>query len=418
MATELKVPTLGMDMEEATIIRWMVEEGAAVEKGDPVLEIETDKTTFEIEANEDGEIRNLRGDEGETLPVGTIIAYITESGEEAPEHEDKKDEDSEQEASEAAEGNGKVARAEESLDREPAEASPPEPNGDRRQVRASPAARRTARERGVELESVAGSGPHGRIYLSDVLEFEGGEGTQQTVPEEPPTTEDSAGEPARREPLSRIRRIGAEQTARSFAEVPHFYLTRDVEVDRLLELQGRLREKMDPAPGVTELLALAVARTLKKHPRLNARYAGSELELYDEVNLGLAVATDEGLVVPVLKGADTLSLREVVPSLKGLIGKAREGKLGRDDLSGDTFTISNLGMMGIDSFDAVINTPEAAILAVGRVHTVPEWDGGEWLPHRIISMTLSVDHRVADGADGSSFLGDLQAALTDWELLL
>ena len=140
--------------------------------------------------------------------------------------------------------------------------------------------------------------------------------------------------------------------------------------------------------------------------------------MHERVNLGLAVATDDGLVVPVLKGADALPLRELVPAVKGLIRKSREGKLGTDELSGGTFTLSNLGMMGIDSFDAVINAPEAAILAVGRVKTVPEWHEGEWLPRRIISMTLSVDHRVADGADGSRFLADLQAALTDWELLL
>lgn len=408
MATELKVPTLGMDMEEATILKWLVEEGDEVGKGDPVLEIETDKTSFEIEANDDGTIKNLRGEEGQTLPVGTVLAYITEPDEEAPEHEEMGQEPPDT-------GDGKAARAGESLNRGPEEAAPPEPNGDRRRVRASPAARKAAEERGVELEAVSGSGPGGRVYLSDVLEADG---TRETIPEEPPTPEVLAEGTVRREPLSRIRRLGAERTAKSFSEVPHFYLTREMEADRLLELPGRLGERMDPAPGVTELLALAVARTLKDHPRLNARYAGDELELYDRVDLGLAVATDDGLVVPVLKGADTMSLRELAPAVKGLVGKARGGKLGHEELSGGTFTISNLGMMGIDSFDAVINAPEAAILAVGRARTVPEWRDGEWLPRRIISMTLSVDHRVADGADGSRFLMDLQDALTNWELLL
>jgi pyruvate dehydrogenase E2 component (dihydrolipoamide acetyltransferase) len=392
MAAELKVPTLGMDMEEATIIRWMVEEGTTVEKGDPVLEIETDKTSFEVEANGDGEIQNLRGDEGETLPVGTIVAYITAPGEQAPEHEEI-----EKESLASGEDNGKVARV------------------DEKKVRASPAARRAAQERGVELEAVTGSGPGGRVYLSDVLEADG---TQEAIPEEPSVAEVSSEEPARRETLSRVRRLGAERTAKSFSEVPHFYLTREIEADRLLDLQKRLKEKMDPAPGVTELLALAIARTLKSHPRLNARYAGEGLELHETVNLGLAVASEDGLVVPVLKGADTLPLRELVPAAKGLVARARGGKLGREELSGGTFTMSNLGMMGIDSFDAVINAPEAAILAVGRSRTVPYWHDGEWIPRRIISMTLSVDHRVADGADGSRFLGDLQSALTDWELLL
>lgn len=414
MATELKVPSLGMDMEEATIIRWMVEEGAAVEKGDPVLEIETDKTSFEVEANEDGEIRNLRGDKGETLPVGMILAYITVPGEQAPKHGDTR-----KETPASGEDNGKATRAGEKKEQEPAEV-PPEPNGDRRKIRASPAARRMAQERDVNLEAVTGSGPGGRVYLSDVLEAEGTQktGMQEALPEESPVVEIPDKEPVRREALSRIRRVGAERTTKSFSEVPHFYLTREMEADRLLDLQARLKEKMDPAPGLTELLALAVARALRDHPRLNARYAEGELELYEAVNLGLAVATEDGLVVPVLKGADGLSLRELVPATKDLVKRGREGKLGREELSGGTFTISNLGMMGIDSFDAVINAPEAAILAVGRSRTIPEWHDGEWLPRRIISMTLSVDHRVADGADGSRFLADLQASLTDWELLL
>ena len=270
----------------------------------------------------------------------------------------------------------------------------------------------------MDLEDISGSGPHGRIYLSDVLEAKVSSRGSGNGESPKPAQASATTQTSRREPLSRIRRIGAERTAKSFAEVPHFYLTRNLEADRLLELTGRLGKRMKPAPGITELLALAVARTLKKHPRLNARYAGDELEMKDQVNLSVAVATDDGLVVPSLKGADAMPLQELVMEFKGLVGRARGGKLTPEELSGGTFTLSNLGMMGIDSFDAVINTPEAAILAVGKVQTIPEWEGGEWIPRRIISVTLSVDHRVADGADGARFLEDLQAVLTDWELLL
>ena len=320
----------------------------------------------------------------------------------------------------------------------------------RRRVRASPAARRAAAKRGIPVESVAGSGPGGRIYLSDVLEADVRQGPPEAGPQEAPARapdvpaagmdeptatgvaasaeatataehlpESPSGEDAEREPLSRIRRVGAERTAKSFKEVPHFYLTRDLEVDALLNLRERLKAKMDPAPSVTELLVLAIARTLKNHPRLNARYVeGGMMQVNRRVNLGIAAATDEGLVVPVLKGADSLPLRELVPAAKELVRRARESKLGADDLSGGTFTVSNLGMMGIDAFDAIINAPQAGILALGRVRTVPEWREGAWLPVRVISATLSVDHRVADGADGARFLGDLGAALSDWELLL
>jgi pyruvate dehydrogenase E2 component (dihydrolipoamide acetyltransferase) len=222
-----------------------------------------------------------------------------------------------------------------------------------------------------------------------------------------------------REKLSRVRRVGAERTAKSFSEVPHFYLNRDLVVDRLLDLRERLASKMDPSPSLTELLALAIVRTLKDHPRLNASYIeGGEIEIHPHVNLGIAASTDEGLLVPVLKNAEDLSLRSLVPAVKDLVRRTRAGTLETDELSGGTFTISNLGMMGVDNFDAIINAPQAAILALGRTRIVPEWRDGEWLPQRVISATLSVDHRVADGADGARFLEDLQTALSNWEILL
>ena len=424
MATELKVPKLGMDMEEASILRWLVEEGAEVEKGDPVIEIDTDKVSYEVEANADGIIRGLRGEEGETVPVGATLAYIAAPGEEFVEPEA---------ATDAANGGAPDAGALPGGGSAPAvaEAKPqsPQHRDSRGAVRASPAARRAAAARGLDLENITGSGPGGRIYLSDVLEAD----VRQRPPEEAPVEEIAAASGtapatpaapipdggARREPLSLVRRVGAERTAKSFAEVPHFYLTRDLGVDRLLELRERLKAKMEPAPSVTELFALAVARTLKDHPRLNARYVeGGEMEVNPRVNLGIAAATDEGLVVPVVKGADALPLRELVPAVKELVRRTREGKLGADDLSGGTFTISNLGMMQVDSFNAIINAPQAGILALGAVRTVPEWRDGEWLPRRVVSATLSVDHRVADGADGARFLKSLQDALEDWELLL
>ena len=420
MATELKVPKLGMDMEEANILRWLVEDGATVEKGDPVIEIDTDKVSYEVEANADGIIRGLRGEEGETIPVGATLAYIAAPGEDwtEPDTMDRA----------ATDGNG--ASPEEKAGPPAAESRPDlaEHRNGGRVVRASPAARRAASERGIEIETIQGSGPGGRVYLSDVLESDlRQQPPEVAVPEreavpEPvaPAAPEGPGEAASgREKLSRVRRVGAERTAKSFAEVPHFYLTRDLEVDRLLELRERLKAKMDPAPSVTELLALAVARTLKDHPRLNARYVeGGEMETNERVNLGIAAATPDGLVVPVLKGAEALPLRDLVPAMKDLVRRTREGGLGAEDLSGGTFTISNLGMMGVDSFNAIINPPQAGILALGRVRTVPDWQGDGWEPRRVISATLSVDHRVADGADGAGFLQSLQEVLLDWELLL
>ena len=424
MAAELKVPKLGMDMEDANILRWLVEEGAEVEKGDPVIEIDTDKVSYEVEANADGIIRGLRGEEGEAVPVGATLAFIAAPGEEWTEPDSASGEQA------TADGNGASPAGE--TGPQAVETKPEAPENRRnggRVVRASPAARRAAADRGLEIEAIPGSGPGGRVYLSDVLEPD----VRQQPPEAAPVETDgapqmveasappepAAGAASGRESLSRVRRVGAERTAKSFAEVPHFYLTKDLEVDRLLELRERLKAKMEPAPSVTELLAFAVARTLKDHPRLNARYVeGGEMETNAGVNLGIAAATGEGLVVPVIKGADALPLRGLVPAVKDLVRRARDGGLGADDLSGGTFTISNLGMMGVDSFDAIINAPQAGILALGRVRTVPEWEDGEWVPRRVISATLSVDHRVADGADGARFLESLQEVLLDWELLL
>jgi pyruvate dehydrogenase E2 component (dihydrolipoamide acetyltransferase) len=425
MAAELKVPKLGMDMEEAEIVRWIVEEGSEVEKGDPVLEIDTDKVAYEIEANAGGTIRDLQGSPGETIQVGATLAYIVAPGEDWTEPTAAGDTNS---------GNG-TAPVESGASPQPAAEEKPEALklGNGRRLRASPAARRAAAARELTLEAIAGSGPDGRVYLSDVLEADVRqrpvedapiEATPEATETPAPTTTtgppvDSSSSGVVREKLSRIRRVGAERTAKSFAEVPHFYLNRDLEVDRLLDLRERLKAKMDPAPSITELLALAVTRTLKDHPRLNARYVeGGEIELNPRVNLGIAASTDEGLVVPVLHGADTLALRDLIPAVKDLVQRARDEELGADELSGGTFTISNLGMMGVDNFDAIINAPQAGILALGRVRTVPEWRGGEWLPLRVISATLSVDHRVADGADGARFLEGLQAALSDWEILL
>ena len=424
MAAELKVPKLGMDMEDANILRWLVEEGAEVEKGDPVIEIDTDKVSYEVEANADGIIRGLRGEEGEAVPVGATLAFIAAPGEEWTEPDSASGEQA------TADGNGASPAGE--TGPQAVETKPEAPENRRnggRVVRASPAARRAAADRGLEIEAIPGSGPGGCVYLSDVLDSD----VRQQPPEAAPVETDgapqmveasappepAAGAASGRESLSRVRRVGAERTAKSFAEVPHFYLTRDLEVDRLLELRERLKAKMEPAPSVTELLAFAVARTLKDHPRLNARYVeGGEMETNAGVNLGIAAATGEGLVVPVIKGADALPLRGLVPAVKDLVRRALDGGLGADDLSGGTFTISNLGMMGVDSFDAIINAPQAGILALGRVRTVPEWEDGEWVPRRVISATLSVDHRVADGADGARFLESLQEVLLDWELLL
>lgn len=418
-----------MDMEEATIVRWLVEEGTEVKKGDPLLEIDSDKATFEVEAAAPGTLKRPRGSEGEAFAVGAILAYITEPGEEPPDEA----------APEVAAAGEKTAADTSEPPRETSQEVEHTPQlQEAGGKRASPAARLEARRRDLDIEAIDGSGPSNRVYLSDVLAASweavdettaalAGQGEPSPVgqtagavhesgaPAEEPSVSENG---SRREPLSRVRKLGATRTAASFSEVPHFYLHRELAVDRVLNLRERLKSRLDPAPSITDLLNFATGRILPDHPRLNGRFAGDEVELFEGVNLGLAVATDQGLVVPIVKGAESISLQRLSAASRELVEKAREGKLRREDVSGGTFTVSNLGMMGVDDFNAVINAPEAAILALGRVRTIPEWDGESWMPRRVISATLSVDHRIADGADGAGFLGDLQGVLDDWELLL
>jgi pyruvate dehydrogenase E2 component (dihydrolipoamide acetyltransferase) len=395
VANEVKLPRLGQGMESGTVRKWLKSEGDRVEKGEPLYEIDTDKVTQEVESDFAGVLLRIALEEGEA-PVGQTIAWIGESGEDVPEPQEAAPEPS--------------TPAPEPVS---AEAPPPEPvqpssNGGR--VKASPLARRIARERGIDLRSLTGTGPEGRIIAEDVER-----GSAAAPPAAPPQI--PAGE-IERVPLTSIRKTIARRLTAAW-EAPVFQLTVTADMTRANELVARVRE-LDPdvRVTVTDVLAKICAVALRRHPDVNVQYSDDALLRYPTANVGIAVAAPQGLIVPVLRSVERLSLHEVAAARADAVGRARENKLTQQDLEDGTFTISNLGMFGIEQFVAVINPPQAAILAVGATVDTPVARGGEVVVRPIMTLTLTVDHRAVDGAAGADFLRTVKQLLEDPALAL
>jgi pyruvate dehydrogenase E2 component (dihydrolipoamide acetyltransferase) len=412
------MPRLSDTMTEGIIAQWLKAEGDDVRRGDTLAEIETDKATMELEAYASGVLTRILAQPGSTVPIGQPIAVIGEPG--------------------GADGaDGVPATAGAHTDPAPvapavtapapsAAGAPPRPAepGPGLSVRSSPLARALARKLGVDLAAVAGTGPGGRIVRADVeAAARGGsppapatgpvDGTaapaRASVPAVPPAP--SADD--ERVPLTSIRRITAQRLGES-AAAPHFYLTSVVDADALLALRAELNAQLAPSGpkiSVTDLLIRACALTLRDHPEVNSSWGGDHLLRRGRINVGVAVALPSGLIVPVVPDADRKSITEIATEAHALGERARAGKLTPDEFSGGTFTISNLGMYGIDAFTAVINPPEAAILAVGAAREEPVLREGRLVTVRRMTLTLTVDHRVLDGATGAAFLRDLVTLL-------
>ena len=390
MPVEVIMPMLGMAQETGKVLRWLKAEGDAVAKGEPLIEVETDKVTVEIEAPADGTLAAVSAAEGEEVPVGQAIAFVLAPGESAPEPVASVAAAASAPAKVAvvaAEGNGSVV----------VETAP-------RRVLASPKARRLAAERGVPIAEIAGSGPYGAVVAADVLAAVPG-----TVKTTVPAT-------VKREPMevSSVWRTMAERMQASWRDVPHFYLQRDCDATRLNSWRDAVRRR----PGYehvthTDLLVKVCAAALLEHPRVNASWRDGGLAGSDQVNVGVAVATEDALIVPVIHGAERLELREIAERRREVVARARERKLRPDDVAGGTFTISNLGMFGVDAFQAIVNTPQAAILAVGRIlDRVVAVDGAP-VVRPTLTLTLSFDHRVVDGAAGARFLDTLASLVEE-----
>ncbi len=423
MANEVKLPRLGQGMESGTIVKWLKSEGDRVEKGEPLYELDTDKVTQEVEAEASGVLLKIAVQEGE-VPVGETIAVIGEEGEEAPDlsggsngsaaqevDEDPKEEGSPAPAREQERERGREASS--GAREQIGEARQPEPTSDGGRVKASPLARRIARERGIDLASLSGTGPEGRIVAEDVERGEAG-----AVPAAAPVAAPS-GE-VEVEQLSSVRRTIARRLTEAW-QAPAFQISMSADMTRAKELHARLAELAGDdgsKPTLTDILTKASAAALMRHRAVNARFTGEAIERYPSADIGLAVAIPDGLVVPVIRDSDRRTIAEIAAARVDLVQQARGGKLKQEDLEGGTFTISNLGMYGVEQFVAVLNPPQAAILAVGAVEDRPVARDGELVVRPMMTMTLTSDHRALDGATASDFLRTVKSFLEEPGLML
>jgi pyruvate dehydrogenase E2 component (dihydrolipoamide acetyltransferase) len=384
MAISVVMPALEMAQETGKLISWLKKEGDSVAKGEPLLEIETDKAVMEIESPADGVLAGVKAQPGADVPVGRTIAWIVRPGEVPP--VDEVVATSGRKTTAVAPSAGSTGA---SLNQGAQSAA--------QTLKVSPKARRLANERGVNLSDVRGSGPGGEILASDIL---------AVAESKTSVVADSA---------SPISRLMAERTTQSWTTVPHFFVVREVDAGALNEARKKLGAGLETARGLklthTDLLAALVARVLVKHPRMNASWTSKGVHVNAEINIGLAMAVEDGVVAPVIHDADKSKLDEIATQRHDLTERARNSKLRPSDLAGGTFTISNLGMFGVDAFTAIIISPQAAILAIGSIAERVVAVDGRPSVRPTMTLTLSSDHRVVDGARAAEFLRDLVEAI-------
>lgn len=410
MATKVHMEALSPTMEEGQIVQWLKAEGDAVSSGDILAEIETDKATMELVARGDGILRKILLAEGGVAPVGDVIAIIAAADEalDVPEGAAPAAPPAAAAPSPATPAPPAPAAAE-----TPAPEAAPAEDG---RIKASPLARRLARESGLELGHVAGSGPGGRVVKRDVeAALEDGAPAQATAPliAAEPFTE---GPDVERVPLTQMRKTIAKRLVESIGPVPHFFLTVDVDMSRAADARDRLNRSLE-REGIklsfNDILLKAVAEALARHPDCNAHWGGDHILRFNRVHLGVAVAIDDGLITPVIRDAHRKGMARISAEVRELAGRARDKKLKPEEYTGATFSVSNLGMLGIESFTAVINPPEAAILAVGATEERAVVENGQVVVRPRMRMTLSCDHRVIDGAQGARFLATLKQILEE-----
>src|SRR5213594_508371 len=381
MATSVVMPALEMAQETGKIVSWLKKEGDAVSKGEILLEVETDKAVVEVEANADGVLAAVKSREGDVVPVGQTIAWLVAPGEQPPAES----------AAAAPMARATVGALYERPGR--SQTAPTEGEG-LKSPQVSPKARRLAKEKGVDITKIVGTGPDGVITSEDVLKA--AEAPSAATPVAAPST------------LSAVARLMAERTSQSWTQVPHFFLVRDVDAGALIDLRETLGSK---TVTHTDLLVALVARVLAKHPKLNATWDSGAIRLNSSINISVAMAVQDGVVGAVIPNADKTGITEIASQRKELTDRARNGRLRPGDVAGGTFTITNLGMYNVDAFNAIIAPPQAAILAVGRIADRVIALNGQPAVRPMMTLTLSGDHRVVDGAQAALFLNDLADAL-------
>jgi pyruvate dehydrogenase E2 component (dihydrolipoamide acetyltransferase) len=414
MAEYIKMPTLGFDMEEGTMGSWLKEVGDTVKKGDVLAEIESDKVTQELQARAEGVLLATFVEPGDNIPVGANLGVIGDEGEDissmTPDGDGEKEEvESKKEEVPEAEAKEKPAKKEKKAEEDDSAVSSEYPDG----VKATPVARRVAEEHEVDLAKVSGSGPGGRIRKADV------EAYLEAGPEEAEKAEEPTAAPtpeAEEVPLTSMRRTIARRMTESKTTVPHFYVTTEVAMDEALALRKQINAKLSDEEKVTvnDLIVKAAALALRQFPSINASFAGDKIMRHKQINVGTAVAVEGGLLTVVQRDTDKSTLSTIARDNKEMIGRARDGKITREDMDGSTFTVSNLGAFDVDHFIAIINPPDAAILAVGSARKVPVvTEEGELAIGTRMKVTISADHRVTDGAEAAQFLQAFKALLEE-----
>jgi pyruvate dehydrogenase E2 component (dihydrolipoamide acetyltransferase) len=418
MATEIPMPRLSDTMERGTVARWAKKEGDSIAEGDVLADIETDKATMELESYENGVLLKILVQEGESAELGAPIALVGEAGEtvEVPQPNGDAPAAAAEAPSAAPEPEADASEPAKTERAAPA-ARPAQATNGGGELRASPIARRMAADAGLDLRPLAGrgSGPDGRIVKVDVERL-AAEGVTAWAAAAPPTTARSAPPPA---PVpgawegvegtkpTGMQRAVARRMTESKQNVPHFYLQSEVDMTRAIELRREINRSLGDGGtkvSINDLIIRACAVSLIEHPQFHRSWLGDRIVHHEHAHIGIAVALDDGLIVPVLRDADRMTLTEIAAATKDIVARARSGKVRQHEIEGGTFTVSNLGMFGVTSFEAIINPPEPGILAVGRTIERPVIVDGQVVARPIMAVTLSVDHRAASGADGARLL--------------
>jgi pyruvate dehydrogenase E2 component (dihydrolipoamide acetyltransferase) len=422
------MPKMGDAMEEGTLVKWLKSEGDEVSEGDPIAEIETDKVTLELEAEDSGTLAQLIADEGQDIPVGEAIAFIAGEGEDVPERAAGGGAEEAEEEGGEGEAQAQTATETEAPEEEGGEETAARADGRTDgHFRASPIVRRLAQENNLDLSRIEGSGPAGRIIERDVraaMESGTAQKTDGKAEVEAPEREAAPQVAAAPEPTrapgtelvepSRMRRVIGERMTQSKQQVPHYYATVEVEMNDLLALRKQLNEQLEEQGiklSINDFVMKAVALALKDFPNLNALWTSEGIELHQQVDLAMAVALEEGLITPVIRDAANKTLSAISAASKDLARRAREGALKPEEYQGGTVTVSNMGMFGVESFAAIINPPQAAIVAVSSIMQRAMFKDDEVVPVSIMKLTLSADHRISNGAEGARYLAEVKNLL-------
>ncbi|MFC5270409.1 pyruvate dehydrogenase complex dihydrolipoamide acetyltransferase [Adhaeribacter terreus] len=425
-ATVIRMPKMSDTMTEGVIERWNKKVGDKVKSGDVLAEVQTDKATMDLESYEDGTLLYIGVEAGNAAPIDSVLAIIGEAGADYKQLLDGGNGSDSEEKTEAKSGSKSEAETEnaqtDSKTQKGAETQETKsvPAGNAQQttseeggrVKASPLAKKVAKEKGYNLSEIKGSGDNGRIVLRDIENFQP---SAAKAPQAAPTQAAAApaGEPGQEIPVSQMRKIIAKRLAESKFSAPHFYLTMEIDMDKAVAARTSLNEISPVKISFNDMVIKAAAAALKQHPYVNSSWLGDKIRLNKQINIGVAVAVEEGLLVPVVRNADVKTMSQIAGEVKDLGGKAKSKKLQPSDWEGNTFTISNLGMFGIEEFTAIINPPDACIMAVGAITQKPVVRNGQIVVGNVMKVTLSCDHRVVDGAVGSAFLQTFKNLLED-----